>query len=195
MAARLLQRAEVLAGEPQLSVGFASAFGEVEGGAGALVDSARAALAEAGPRQVVGSRSHHGRPAVLLVDNDLAGIARLAEMLSERGWEGYPCATEEEALRRVAERRYSAVFLDLALSHANGMEILRAALTSLPGRPVVLMSGGLIDPVALLAALELGPVLFVRKPISSTDLDSAVTVLRHCLPGDLSANGRERRTS
>jgi hypothetical protein len=32
-------------------------------------------------------------------------------------------------------------------------------------------------------ALELGPVVFIRKPISMADLDSALQMFREMLPG------------
>lgn len=184
VAARLQQatlgRTPAAAG---LAAGVASVFGDVEGGAAAILAAAREALAEAEPGQLVLSGSLRGRPSILVVDDDLPFAQLLADMLGERGWEGHPCATIQDALQRVADASYSALFVDLVLSRGSGLDILRKALSAHPRRPVVLMSGYSVDPAAMLEVLELGPVLFVKKPISTADLGSTLAILRDCLPG------------
>jgi hypothetical protein len=52
-----------------------------------------------------------------------------------------------------------------------------------PGRPAVLMSGQDVEPNAILEALSLGPVMFIRKPLSHADLDSALAMFRQLVPG------------
>ncbi|HVO09759.1 MAG TPA: response regulator [Vicinamibacteria bacterium] len=180
-AVRLLQQSASTAEEP-LSVGLASGFGEVPGGAGVLLAAAQEALESAPVGQIVTSSVMHGRPSVLLVDDDLPHVAQAAEMLSQRGWESCPSSLEDDALRQAQDPRHAAVFVNLAFARGSGNRILRAALASHPERPVVLMSDCELEPVMLLQVLESGPVLFVKKPLSSTDLDAVVAVLRDCLP-------------
>ncbi|HXY38754.1 MAG TPA: response regulator [Vicinamibacteria bacterium] len=190
-AVRLIQQSASTA-EPPLSIGLASGFGEVSGGAPALLAAARDALAGAPAGQIVTSSVMHGRPSALLVDDDLAHLARSAELLSQRGWESAASSTEDDALQKATDPRHAAVFVNLSFSRGSGNRVLRVALASHPERPVVLMSDRELDPEMLLQALEEGPVLFVKKPLSPGDLDAVVAVLRDCLPG-VRAGGRPQR--
>jgi hypothetical protein len=71
-AAERLLRQEREAGAPWPSpcAGIATLFDEVEGGGDALTAAAEGALAEAGPGQIVRSRTMEGRPRVLVIDDD-----------------------------------------------------------------------------------------------------------------------------
>lgn len=171
------------------SAGVATVFGDVEGGGEALLAAAEEALQEAGPGEILRSRALEGRPRILVVDDDLSFAQVLAEAITERGWEGHPCTDVEDARQRVVDGGYSALFVDLMLPGTSGVEILRHAIAYHPRRPAVLMSGTDTDRGAILEALELGPVVFVRKPISSADLDSALRMFRELLP----AARQERR--
>lgn len=184
-AERLLHEDRGVPGGSSLapSAGLATIFGEVEGGYQALVGAAEDALAEAGPGHIARSRVLQGRPRVLVIDDDLAFAQMLAETISERGWEGHPCSDTGDAGQRVLDGSYSALFIDLQLVGASGVKILREALASQPRRPAVLMSGSDTNQQAILDALGLGPVMFVRKPISPAALDSALQMFRDLLPG------------
>jgi PleD family two-component response regulator len=165
------------------AAGVATVFGEVEGGADALIAATEDALAEAGNGEIVCSRTLSGRPRILVVDDDLVFAQALADAISERGWEGHPCSVSEDARQRVASPSYSGLFVDLVLSGTSGVEILRHALEFHPRRPAALMSGVDSQHDAVAQALELGPVVFVRKPLSSADLESALAMFRELLPG------------
>jgi DNA-binding response OmpR family regulator len=107
-----------------------------------------------------------GRPRVLVVDDDLVFAQALADAISERGWEGHPCSVAEDARQRLASSSYSGLFIDLVLPGTSGVEILRHALALHPRRPAALMSGVDAQHDSVAQALELGPVVFVRKPLS-----------------------------
>jgi PleD family two-component response regulator len=171
------------AGLPQDSAGVATAYGEVEGGGSALFAAAEDALGEAAPGRVVRSRSLEGRPRILVVDDDLSFAQTLAETISERGWEAHPCSEPADARQRVKDRGYSGLFIDMVLPGTSGAEILRDALAAHPRRPAILMSGHDANHEAILEALGMGPVMFVSKPMSSADLDSALQMFRELVPG------------
>src|SRR2546425_281925 len=169
-------------GRPR-SAGVATAYGEVEGGGAALLAAAEDALREAAPGQVVRSRTLEGRPRILVVDDDLSFAQVLAESISERGWDAHPCSEPADARQRVRDRSYSGLFIDMVLPGTSGAEILREALAAHPRRPAILMSGHDANHEAILEALTLGPVMFVHKPMSSADLDSALQMFRELVPG------------
>jgi two-component system OmpR family response regulator len=165
------------------SAGVAAVFGGVEGGPDALFAAACEAVEEAAPGQVVKSRSLEGRPRVLIVDDDLPFAQALSDTVAERGWEAHPCTRFEDACQRARDGGYDALFVDLMLAPGNGVEVVRRAIAKSPRRPVVLMSGSDASHQCVLDALELGPVTFVAKPISTADLDKTLQMLRDLLPG------------
>lgn len=176
-------RADLRLAELGLAAGVATVFRDVEGGAPALIDAAQAAFDGAPAGQSVASPHLQGRPWVLVVDDDpvLAGL--LADAITERGWEAHPCIHIEDALARVVEPTYSALFVDLMLNRGSGAAVLRAAMAAQPRRPAALMSGHDAAHAGVMEALELGPIMFVPKPISGNALDVALAMFRSLLPG------------
>jgi CheY-like chemotaxis protein len=166
-----------------LAVGAAAAYGELEGGPEALIDAAIAALQAATPGQVAASRTSRGEPRLLVVDDDEGFATALAETISQRGWLAHPCSDPRDALERVRSNDYQGLFVDLVLPHVSGVDILRESLAHSPRRPAILMSGHDADHGGILDALALGPVMFIRKPISSQDLEAALRMFRVLLPG------------
>lgn len=165
------------------AAGIAAVYGAMEGGPLALLQAAEAAAAQAAPGEIAVSRSLHGRPRILVVDDDAAFAEALADAISERGWEGHPCSDSRDARQRVGLDEYSGMFVDVVMPPPTGLDILNAALAHAPRRPAVLMSGHDVPPDALLDALSLGPVTFIRKPIAGKDLDLALAMFRGLLPG------------
>lgn len=165
------------------SAGIAAVYGEVEGGAQALLSAAQEALDQAQPGQSCASASLDGRPRLLIVDDDRVFASTLAAMVAQRGWDAHTCLDPSEARQRVLSDTYSALFVDLVLPTFGGVQILREAIAHRPGRPAALMSSRDDDHASVLDALELGPVTFIRKPISPADLDAALHMFRSLLPG------------
>jgi len=171
------------ASDAPASAGLATAYGEVEGGGAALIAAAEEALREAAPGHFVASRTMEGKPRLLVVDDDLTFAQALAETIGEREWEAHPCTDVADARERVKDTSYSGFFIDVVLPTSSGVEILREAMLAHPGRPAVLMSGKDVDSSAVLDALSLGPVMFIRKPLSHADLDAALAMFRQLVPG------------
>lgn len=167
----------------EVAVGIATGYGEVEGGAYALLEAAEHALAEAKPGTIKTSDLLKGHPKVLVVDDDEMLANFLAQTISELGWEGNPCTDSRDALERVREASYSAIVVDLLMPGKSGIEILRESLARYPQRPCVLMSGMDARNDRVMEALGLGPVMFIRKPVSRKDLDTALRMFRSRLPG------------
>lgn len=181
VAERLVRRE----GAATAAAGVATVYGEVEGEGDALLAAASESLRVAGPGDVVQSKTLQGRPRVLVVDDEPLFARLLAELVSQRGWDGHPCTDPVDALQRVKGGTYSALFVDLVLGpRITGVDIIREAEACHPGRPAVLMSARDNDRhQSIFDALELGPVTFVRKPVSATDLEASLEMFRSLLPG------------
>lgn len=192
VAKRLLAASLHDVGAPVLDRGgVASAFGPVEGGAEALIDAAQQAVVRAVPGEVATSTVFTGRPRILVVDDDRAYATVFAELLEARGWDADPCTEVIDAEARIRGFDYHGYFFDVALgARQSGFDLLRLAMGRTPPPPVVLMSGKDAERDVLLDALSLGPVMFVRKPLSSQDLGTALDMFRSLLSGSRDAGGR-----
>jgi PleD family two-component response regulator len=179
----LVTAAGALPAARPLAAGVATGYGEIEGGAQALLDAAEHALSEAEPGRIRPSDLLKGQPKVLVIDDDWTLALFLAETISELGWEGNPCTDARDALERVREASYSALFVDLLMPGKGGVDILRESLAHHPSRPCVLMSGMDAENERVMEALALGPVMFIKKPVSKKDLDTALRMFRSRLPG------------
>jgi two-component system, chemotaxis family, protein-glutamate methylesterase/glutaminase len=103
------------------------------------------------------------RPAILVVDDSAIAREVLRTILTQAGFEVHTAANAELALRRVAERRISAIVLDLNLPGASGLELMQ--LLPAPRPPIVICSAVAAKDAALaLAALEAGAVEVIGKP-------------------------------
>jgi CheY-like chemotaxis protein len=172
----------LLASDPE-SAGIATVFGDVEGGSEALFAAAEEALREAKPGTAQVSAILDGRPRVLVVDDDTAFAEALADRVSEQGWQAHPCSHPIDALARLKSDSYNALFVDLMMPGYSGVDILRQSLATHPRRPAVLMSGMDDQHDAVLDALTLGPVTFLRKPMAAAEVDGALRMFRELLPG------------
>ncbi|MBN2369475.1 MAG: response regulator [Vicinamibacteria bacterium] len=182
--ARLLRLADDgVISRPFLAAGVATGYGEIEGGAEALVEAACEALRTASPLSVGASETLKGAPRVLVVDDDNAFVHALCDRIAESGWRADPCVDAVDAAARVQESGYQALFVDLVMPERSGIQILALSMARFPKRPTVLMSGHDAYKDVIIEALSWGPVMFVRKPLSREDLESALSMCRALLPG------------
>jgi CheY-like chemotaxis protein len=181
VAERLLRVASAQSGGGG-SAGLATVYGVLEGGADALLMAAQEAFHSAAAGQAVSSTLLDGRPRVLVVDDDPQFSQALADTITEAGWQADPSTDTADSLERVKGSYYNALFVDLMMPGLSGVDLLRLWLEQKPPRPAVLMSGFDADRGAVLSALSLGPVMFVKKPISQADIDQALRMFRFLLP-------------
>jgi len=93
---------------------------------------------------------------------------------------GVPCETvscEEEAVRRLAERRYDLVISDLRIQRGSGVNVLRHARTLYPDLPVIVVTAYAADE-EVYHALALGVDALLYKPF---DIDTLLNTVRALL--------------
>jgi DNA-binding response OmpR family regulator len=117
-----------------------------------------------------------GRPAVLLVDDDVEICQFLATLLELEGFAPRVVTRPEEAVGALAG--VAAVLIDLAMPEIDGFELCRRIRASGFARPIVVVSArpGADLPEKAAAA---GADEFVRKPFDNADL--VARVRRHAL--------------
>lgn len=110
---------------------------------------------------------------ILVVDDDRAICRSLQIQLEEQGHEVATCPTGGEGLMLVGQHRFDMVFLDLRLPDRSGLKVLREMLVA-KDVPDVVMITGVQDMMAMIEAIQLGALDYVRKPLSIEDVLLAV---------------------
>lgn len=109
------------------------------------------------------------RRQILLVDDDESLLDAFTRALSaEKRYDVVPCATFEEARRRLRERSFDVLLTDVRLGAFNGIQLVVLAKDMNPTTQLVVFSG-FDDEVLRAEAQHLGATYLV-KPVSPTQL-------------------------
>lgn len=100
---------------------------------------------------------------VLLVDDEVEFTETLAERMRARGLLVDTAASGEEALQKVAEQRFDAIVLDLAMPGMDGIETLQALREANPEMQIIMLTGqGTVE--SAVEATKLGALDYLQKP-------------------------------
>lgn len=129
----------------------------------------------AGP--VVESAAATGDSAqhLLFVEDDPDIQATMAEMLELLGYVCYPASSMQEGLKRLTERKYCAIVVDMELGDGTGLDVARAAKSTInQSAPLVVCTAysDLLDQ----PGMEIFDARF-RKPVDATALRDMLTRL------------------
>src|SRR5438445_13842952 len=82
-------------------------------------------------------------PTILLVDDDVAVLAALSNLLSQFGYVVAGASNSQAAMDYVAgaRNRFDMIITDLAMPGINGMEFLALAKKTFPDVPVIIITG------------------------------------------------------
>lgn len=110
---------------------------------------------------------------ILVVDDDRAICRSLQIQLEEQGHEVATCTTGAEALLLAAQSQFDMIFLDLRLPDRSGLKVLHELLVE-SDAPDVVMITGVQDMMAMIEAIQVGAIDYVRKPLAIEDVLLAV---------------------
>ena len=82
---------------------------------------------------------------ILHIDDEPQIRELLREVLLDEGYRVTSVANADEALKALAGETPDLVISDFHLADGDGLELVRAVRAKLPGTPVVLLTGALID--------------------------------------------------
>jgi EAL domain-containing protein (putative c-di-GMP-specific phosphodiesterase class I) len=128
----------------------------------------------------VGEPPEASRGLVLIVDDEAAIRFGVSEALSYAGYEVEAVGDGEEALQRIAARRFEAVLSDISMPGMDGVELLRRVRRLDFDLPVILLTG---DPrlETAIGAVDAGALRYLQKPVSTAEIESALeTAVRLC---------------
>ena len=118
-----------------------------------------------------------GIPHLLLVDDEPALRALMAERLSERGFEVAEADTGEKALEYLEQFAFDILITDLRLPGIDGTQVIQAARERYPGIVAIVITGyGTVKDAV--EAIKRGASDFVAKPFQ---FDELVHVLEKAL--------------
>lgn len=109
---------------------------------------------------------------ILVVDDDPVVGKSFDRVLSGKGYAVITAADGEEALRKLGNESYDAVFTDIRMPGMSGLEVAERLKASQPWLPVVIVTGyGTGDNEA--RATAAGVAGFLRKPLSPDMIEDA----------------------
>ena len=110
---------------------------------------------------------------VLVLDDEKNIRLMVRRSLEGIGLKVEEAVSGEEALRKLAEKSFSLLLLDLRLPGEDGMEILQEVRTTYPQLAVIIISAYGSIPLAV-KALKAGARDFLEKPFTPQDLNQVV---------------------
>jgi DNA-binding response OmpR family regulator len=119
----------------------------------------------------------HGRPKVLIVDDEPDVLLTLRMILEAEGFDPSLAADGETALRRIDEEHPDLVVLDIMMPVLDGWFVL-AELAGRTKRPGVVVCSAKSSEVDRVRAKELSADEYVTKPFEPDDL---VDIIRDVL--------------
>jgi EAL domain-containing protein (putative c-di-GMP-specific phosphodiesterase class I)/CheY-like chemotaxis protein len=117
---------------------------------------------------------------VLIVDDEAAIRFGVSEALGLAGYEVEAVGDGEQALERLAARRFEAVVSDISMPGMSGVELLRRVRALDFDLPVILLTG---DPrlETAIQAVEAGALRYLQKPVSTAQIAAVLeTAVRLC---------------
>ncbi len=106
------------------------------------------------------------KPAILVVDDDMAVCELLQDVLSEHVFSVLVCHNGQDALRQVQqEPSIALVLLDMMLPDINGLQVLLQLQKQRPALPVVMLTG-LGSESDVVVGLEMGADDYIGKPFN-----------------------------
>ncbi len=107
---------------------------------------------------------------ILAVDDEQVALTSIRRLLKRRGLQGVEiCDSGKEAIRRIRQRDYDIVLLDLLMPSVDGLQVLEAAKSFRPSTEVIVVTA--VDDVATaVRAVRLGAYDYLVKPVDNERL-------------------------
>jgi DNA-binding NtrC family response regulator len=110
---------------------------------------------------------------ILLVDDEIEFTETLAERLENRDMKVDIAVNGEEAVKKIREKTYDAVILDMAMPGLDGIDTLKLMLDKRPDLQVIFLTGQATVSKSV-EALKLGAKDFLEKPVDIKALQEKI---------------------
>jgi DNA-binding response OmpR family regulator len=109
---------------------------------------------------------------ILVIDDEVAVNNNIRKILSKKGYQVDQAVTKAEALRKIEQRAYKIVLLDLRIPGVRGLELMRAIREKRPDTMVIIITGYASIETAKETA-RLGAVDYLPKPFTPHEIREA----------------------
>ena len=110
---------------------------------------------------------------ILLIDDEEEFSTTLAERLELRGFDTETASNGEAGLKRISEKRFDIVVLDLMMPGMSGLDTLRQIKIIAADLPVVLLTGHGSTREGM-EGMRLGAFDYLMKPLDIKDLTNKI---------------------
>jgi DNA-binding NtrC family response regulator len=117
---------------------------------------------------------------ILIVDDEHSLRESCASLLTSEGFPVTVCGKGDEAVRIVKRRRFDILLIDLYMTQASGLEIMKEALETHPDSLVIMMTGN-PSVESSVTALREGAWDYLPKPFSATHFQVLVGRAAHAV--------------
>lgn len=120
-------------------------------------------------------------PSLLLVDDDVVFVERLAKAMEKRGFQARTAASVAEARRMVADAPPAYAVVDLRLEDGTGLDVVDDLRQARPDARIIVLTGyGAI--ATAVAAVKMGATDYLSKPADANDVCAALLARGEALP-------------
>jgi DNA-binding response OmpR family regulator len=106
---------------------------------------------------------------ILVIEDEVAVNNNIRKILAKKGYQVDQAVTKEEALRKIEQRAYKIVLLDLRIPGVRGLELMRAIREKRPESMVIIITGYASIETAKETA-RLGAVAYLPKPFTPNEI-------------------------
>ena len=114
---------------------------------------------------------------ILVIDDEESIRFTFSYLLEDQGYVVDVAASSDEALDKIACKRYALIFLDLLLGTQSGISILKEIKKGNPETPVIMVTGA-PDTDTVSQAIEMGAFAYIPKPVR---LDTLIGITEKAL--------------
>jgi CheY-like chemotaxis protein len=122
--------------------------------------------------RMMAERAVKATKEVLVIDDEAAVNNNIRKILTKKGYRVEQALTKEEALRKIEEKTYSLILLDLKMPGVEGLELLRAIRSRQKETMVIIITGYASIENAVESA-RMGAVDYLAKPFTPDELRKA----------------------
>jgi CheY-like chemotaxis protein len=109
---------------------------------------------------------------VLVVDDDPVVAKSIDRVLTGKGYAVITASNGPEALAKLAEEKYDAVYTDIRMPGMDGLQVAARIKATQPWLPVVIVTG-YGSPLSETLAREIGVSGFLHKPLSPEMIEAS----------------------
>jgi CheY-like chemotaxis protein len=128
---------------------------------------------------------------LLVVEDDIAGLELITEVLTSFNAEVHPISDGRKAADLVSREKFDGIFLDLEIPHLNGFELVRRIRKSSWNKsvPIIIVTGH-NDKGTMEQVFDIGASFFLQKPVDRQKLAGLFRAARGMLVDNRRRNAR-----